>query len=70
LEAAQLLSQAPEYRDTFGRTFFNLLLDVNEGCRVKRFRFILEILALVDAIANVVLEVLQPVLNCFCKMIS
>lgn len=70
LEAAQLISQISEYSNTIGRTFFNLLLDVREGCRFERFGLILEILALVDTIANVVLEVLQPILNCFCKMIS
>lgn len=66
----QLVSQIIEYREATVQAFLGLVLDVDEGCPFEGLGVILEILAFIYAITNIVFQVLQSSLDRFCQTIS
>ena len=67
---SQLISQILKYGNAICRAFVGLVLDIHKRLSIKGLWIILKVLALVYAITNIVLDILQSALNGFCKIIS
>ena len=67
---SQLISQILKDGNAICRAFVGLVLDIHKRLSIKGLWIILEILALVYAIPNIVLDILQSALDGFCKTLA